>query len=99
MSDQHIRYGVIGTGMMGIEHIANILALDNTSVSAVADTDPGSREAGHAAAGSETSVYADHHQLLADPDVDAVVVATPNFTHIDVMRDVLATGKHVLCEK
>ncbi len=99
MSDEHIGYGIIGTGMMGIEHIENILALDHTSVVAIADTDPGSRDAGLAAAGPDVRAYADHHQLLEDDAVDAVVVVTPNITHIDVMRDVLATGKHVLCEK
>jgi myo-inositol 2-dehydrogenase/D-chiro-inositol 1-dehydrogenase len=35
-----IRYGVIGTGMMGIEHIQNILALDDCVVTAVADPEP-----------------------------------------------------------
>lgn len=97
--DLHIRYGVIGTGMMGVEHILNVLALDNTSVSAIADTDPGSRDAGLAAAGVGTTVYTDYRDLLADDTVDAVVVVTPNYTHIDVMKDVLATGKHVICEK
>lgn len=99
MTDQHVRYGIIGTGMMGIEHIENILALDGTSVAAIADTDPASRAAGEAAAGSDCTVYDDHRELLADPTIDAVVIVTPNFTHIDVMRDVIASGKHVLCEK
>ena len=99
MTDQHVRYGIIGTGMMGIEHIENILALDDTSVAAIADTDPTSRAAGATAAGSDCAVYDDHRDLLADPTIDAVVIVTPNFTHIDVMRDVIASGKHVLCEK
>lgn len=85
--------------MMGIEHIENILALDNTSVTAIADTDAGSRETGAAHAGPNCTAYDDYRDLLADETVDAVVVVTPNFTHIDVMRDVIASGKHVLCEK
>ncbi len=99
MQDREIRYGVIGTGMMGVEHIENIAVLEGARVTAVSDPDPGSREAGLAAVGGDCAVHVDHRQLLADPDVDAVVVASPNFTHIDVMRDVLETGKHVLCEK
>lgn len=99
MSELHIRYGVIGTGMMGVEHILNISALENTSVVAIADTDDASRQAGLEAAGSETTAYEDYRDLLADDDVDAVVVVTPNFTHINVMREVIASGKHVLCEK
>lgn len=98
MISEHIRYGIIGTGMMGIEHIENILALDNTSVTAIADTDAGSRETGAAHAGPNCTAYDDYRDLLADETVDAVVVVTPNFTHIDVMRDVIASGKHVLRE-
>lgn len=99
MTNQHIRYGIIGTGMMGIEHILNIAALDETSVVALADTNAASREDGLVAAGPGCTAYDDYRDLLADESVDAVVVVTPNFTHIDVMRDVLAAGKHVLCEK
>ena len=85
--------------MMGIEHIENILSLDDTSVTAIADTNAGSREAGAAHAGPDCAIYDDYRDLLADTNVDAVVVVTPNFTHIDVMKDVIASGKHVLCEK
>lgn len=99
MTNKHVRYGIIGTGMMGIEHIQNILALDDTSVVAAADTNEQSRADGLAAAGPECVIYTDHKDLLADSNVDAVVIVTPNFTHIDVMRDVIASGKHVLCEK
>lgn len=99
METKHIRYGIIGTGMMGIEHIENILALDNTSVAAIADTDPTSRENGATHGGPDCTVYERYEDLLADDLVDAVVVVTPNFTHIGVMRDVFASGKHVLCEK
>lgn len=98
MTHQHIRYGVIGTGMMGVEHILNILALDDTSVVAIADTDADQRAMGLEVAPGAT-VYEDYHDLLADDSVEAVVIVTPNFTHIDVMRDVIASGKHVLCEK
>ncbi len=99
MDSEHIRYGIIGTGMMGVEHIENILSLDNTSVTAIADTDAGSRRTGAAHAGPECAVYENYDDLLADPNVDAVVVVTPNFTHIEVMSKVVASGKHVLCEK
>ena len=99
MADTHIRYGVIGSGTIGVEHTLNVLALDDTSVTAIADTNEVSRAAGLEAAGPGTTVYTDYRDLLADDDVDAVVVVTPNFTHFDVMRDVFASGKHVLCEK
>ena len=97
-----IRYGVIGTGMMGVEHIENLAAVDGAVVTAIADTDEGSRNRGLAAcseAGWSPQVYADHQDMLSGDIVDAVVVATPNFTHVDVLSDVLHTDLHVLVEK
>ena len=46
-----------------------------------------------------SSCSSDHQDLLASGLCDAVVVASPNHTHIDVMRDALATDLHILCEK
>jgi len=94
-----IRYGVIGTGMMGIEHIQNIRALEGTVVSAVADTNPISLADGAGAAGAGVRAFADHLDLLDSGLCDAVVVATPNHTHIDIVADVLATTLHSLIEK
>jgi predicted dehydrogenase len=99
-----IRYGVIGTGMMGIEHIENILAIEGATVGAICDPDESSRRRGAQAArqnggGGDLAVFDDHRDLLDRGDVDAVVVVSPNNTHAAVMRDVLDAGVHVLCEK
>ncbi len=97
-----IRYGVIGTGMMGVEHIENILAIEGAAVTAIADPVEASRAQGLAAAapaGQSVSVYEDHRDLLASGEVDAVVVVSPNNTHVEVMSDVLEAGVHVMCEK
>ena len=68
-------------------------------MTAVADTDPGSLAAGQRAAGGEVRAFDDHRALLDSGLCDAVVVATPNHTHIDVVGDVLATDLHALVEK
>jgi len=94
-----IRYGVIGTGMMGVEHIANVAALEGAIVTAVADTNRASRAFGAAAAGDQVHAFADHGELLASGLCDAIVVATPNHTHVDIVADVLATDLHALIEK
>lgn len=94
-----IRYGVIGTGMMGVEHIQNIAALADATVTAVADPDADSRAAGAAAAGSDVAVFDDHRQLLDSGLCDAVVIASPNHTHVDVAADALRTDLHLLIEK
>ena len=92
-----IRYGIIGTGMMGQEHIRNVLALGDTEVSALADPNQEMREQAAALAGAVS--YSDHPSMLATGGLDALVVATPNHTHAHVLRDVLATDLPVLIEK
>ncbi len=46
-----------------------------------------------------TQTVKDYHEILADSSVDAVNIATPIFTHFEIARDVLLSGKHVLAEK
>ncbi len=93
------RYGVIGTGMMGVEHIENLIALPGAEVTAIADSDEKSRAHGLAAAGSGVEAFADHRDLLESGRCDAVVVATPNHTHAEILSHVLDTDLHVLIEK
>lgn len=95
----HVRYGVIGTGMMGVEHIENVRALDGAVVTALADTNANSRAMGAQAAGHQVEVFDDHRDLLASGACDAVVIATPNHTHVDVLPDALASDLHVMIEK
>ena len=97
---EFVRYGVIGTGMMGVEHIYNVVHLTGASVTAIADTNEGSRRIGQKAAElPDDAVFADYRDLLASGLCDAVVVASPNFTHAGILEDVLATDLHVLAEK
>jgi len=98
MSDV-IRYGVIGTGMMGFEHLRNLALVPGAQVTAIADPHEPSRRWGAATAGGGAQVYSDYRELLAKAPVDAVVIATPNHTHAGVLEDVFRTGKHVLVEK
>ncbi|MEM1377657.1 MAG: Gfo/Idh/MocA family oxidoreductase [Pseudomonadota bacterium] len=98
-----LRYAVIGTGMMGQEHIRNIALLDDAEIVAIADTDESMREQAKATAleggSSSTKDFSSHADLLASCEVDAFVVVTPNDTHHPIMRDILATGQPVLLEK
>ena len=115
-----IGYGVIGTGMMGVEHIHNINAIEGADVVAVSDptghslatgleaatgsrqtADGNGRAPGTEVASSSRTVsgFSDHRELLAHAAVDAVVIASPNFTHREILNDVLSAGVHVLIEK
>jgi myo-inositol 2-dehydrogenase/D-chiro-inositol 1-dehydrogenase len=94
-----IRYGIIGCGSMGREHIENIRALGGGIVTAVADPTAASRDAAAALLEGQVRLFEDHKDLLASGLCDAVVIASPNFTHIPVMRDALASDLHILVEK
>ena len=90
--------------MMGIEHIMNIAIIDGAEVTAIADPHEGSRNWALSTLKSSTgrddvAVFEDHRDLLASGKVDALVIATPNFTHAPVLEPVWETDLHVLCEK
>ncbi len=94
-----MRYGIIGSGMMGQEHIRNIALLDEARVVAVADPDDGMREAARALAGPDCKGFADPTGLLDTDLCDALVIATPNDTHFDLLKSALATDLPILIEK
>lgn len=99
-NDETIRYGIIGTGMMGCEHIRNLALLPGVEVTAIADPNERSRGwARLALAGRSVEEFEDPRELLRRAAVDAVVIATPNHTHYEVLRAVFETDKHVLVEK
>ena len=94
-----VTYGVIGVGMMGREHIANVNALPGARVVAVADPHEPSLDLACAEADHEVRRFADHRALLDAEVCDVVVVATPNMTHRAVLEDIWGRDVHVLVEK
>ncbi|MDX1690793.1 MAG: Gfo/Idh/MocA family oxidoreductase [Acidimicrobiia bacterium] len=95
-----VRYGIVGTGMMGREHIANLRHIDDARIVSIADPNEHSRRHAVAEGGLDgVAEFADHRDLVAAGGIDAVLVASPNDTHIDVLLDVLDAGINVLVEK
>jgi myo-inositol 2-dehydrogenase / D-chiro-inositol 1-dehydrogenase len=98
-----LRYGLIGTGMMGYEHINNLKLMPEAEIAGITDPVPQSIQLAQAFLGDglkdKVRVYPDRAAMLGDPAIDAVLISSPNFTHAEVLRDVIASGKHVLCEK
>jgi len=91
--------GVIGAGVMGAAHVRTIATdLEGAHVAAVSDVDP-ERAAAATRDGGGARVIQDPHALIADPAVDAVVVASYDATHEEFVLACLAAGKPVLCEK
>ena len=98
MANDLLNVGVIGAGIWGAQHAHVFSTLPNTRLVGVCDLD--GERAGALAAGHEvTSVFTDHRDMLAADGIDAVSVATPDFTHTPIILDALAADKHVLSEK
>jgi predicted dehydrogenase len=92
-----LRYGLIGAGMMGQEHVRFLNHLEGAAVTAVADPDPAMREQAALLAGAKA--FADHRALLAADLVDALIIASPNHTHHDILIDAMATDLPIMVEK
>ena len=87
--------------MMGCEHIRNLKKIPDVSIVAIADPNEESRKWAIKACEDKFKIrlYEDYKELLAEKDIDVIVVASPNFTHIEIMRELFKTDKHVLLEK
>lgn len=93
-----VRIGVIGAGRWGPNYVRNFSEAEGIEVVAVADP----REEALAAIGRRfpgLQLSADYGELVANPDIDGVVVATPATTHHEIGLACLQAGKHVLIEK
>ena len=90
--------GVIGYGYWGPNLVRNFSSLNDARVVAVADL---SRErlAQVSHLNPSIEVTTDFHEILSNPDIDAVAIATPVHTHYDLALQALRAGKHVWVEK
>lgn len=93
-----IRTAVIGTGFMGRVHLEALRRVENVDVVEIAATSQDKAKA--AAAGFNVlNATGDWQDVLRDPSIDAVHIATPNVSHFPIAKAALEAGKHVLCEK
>src|SRR5579864_1091849 len=99
-ANEQIQFGMIGTGSRGgnyllLKHLVN---MDNARCVALCDI---RQEALDKVKNipSKPKTFKDYKELLAQNDVDAVLVTTPLFEHFRITRDALMAGKHVFCEK
>lgn len=93
-----IHVGVIGLGSAGRKHLRHYKSLPGVEVVGIVDTDEHRRQA----VAQEFEVertYADYHQLLDDPRLQAISICTPPFLHRKIVVSAAERGVHVHCEK
>src|ERR1700685_1570222 len=93
-----VRFGLIGYGAWGRHHARAISECAESELAAIATRSPaGQAEAREKHPGAK--IFADYHELLAQPDIDVVDVVLPTDLHFEAGSAVLRAGKHLLLEK
>lgn len=92
------RVALIGTGSRGQYHIHMLRGIPHARLVALCDNYLPNLEAA-AALAPDALRYTDYRELLSNPDIDGVIIATPLGAHARITLDALSAGKHVFCEK
>ena len=95
---RQVRYAVIGASGMGRAHMQGLRDNKNTVLTAICDVNPKMLDECRELY-PDVRQYTDYRDLLASPDVDAVIIVVPDQQHREISVAALAAGKHVLCEK
>ncbi|MBM3783360.1 MAG: Gfo/Idh/MocA family oxidoreductase [Acidobacteria bacterium] len=98
-ANNQIQMAIIGTGGRGQYHIQHINGLDGGRLVAACDIFPTNLDKAVGISKDKPKGYKDYREILNRNDVDAVMIATPLYTHFPITRDALLAGKHVFCEK
>jgi len=93
-----LRFGVIGYGYWGPNIVRNLRSLEGCEVVGICDQTAAARKRIQAAHHG-ISVHSHADELIKSPDVDAVAVITPLWTHYELTKAALENGKHVFVEK
>lgn len=98
------KINVIGCGLNGNEHIHITLLEGRANIHGIFDVNPGSIKLAQKTfagfnTGQELVLYDSLEAACNDPTVDGLIIATPNYTHLEVLRVALESGKHILLEK
>ena len=96
---KNIGIAIIGCGGITLQnHLPGLALCAETRVVALCDTDAATLEKARAATGIAVT-STNYAEIVTRDEVDAVIIATPNFTHAPIALAAIAAGKHVLCEK
>ena len=98
-ANNQIGYGLIGTGGRGQYLLGQLAGVDNGRCLAICDIDDEAMKKGLLSTNQKPRLYKDYREMLAAKDIEAVLIATPVYTHYPILEDALRAGKHVFCEK
>ncbi len=102
-ANEDVRVAVIGFNSRGQGHISSLLGIKGVRIVALCDADKKVLERTAASLKKKNNLevkqYEDFRQCCADPDIDAITIATPNHSHVLIAMTGLANGKHVYVEK
>ncbi|WP_026969834.1 Gfo/Idh/MocA family oxidoreductase [Algoriphagus terrigena] len=98
-ANDKVRIGLIGGGIIGHYDTDAALTIDGVELVAVCDLYTGRLEYAREKYGKDIFTTRDYREVLARPDIDAVLVCTPDHWHQRIAIDAMKAGKHVYCEK
>jgi len=97
------KFNVIGTGIVGQEHISVTYLEGRATIHGIYDPNPRSvavaQEVQATWTDHELKVYNSLEAACNDPEVDGLIICTPNFTHLNVVKVAAQSGKHIMLEK
>jgi len=93
-----VKFGVIGYGYWGPNVVRNLQSISGAEVASVCDKSSASRKKAHKSC-PNVYVTADAMELINSPEIDAVAIITPVWTHFELAKAALSNGKHVFVEK
>jgi len=98
------KFNIIGSGMMGIEHLRVTYLEGRATIHGIYDPNPRSVAAAQGVLSQidpnlKLKVYDNLESACMDPEVDGLIISTPNFSHISVVREAVKSKKHILLEK
>ncbi len=95
---QKTNLGIIGVGGFGQFLIKSYKEMPEIKIEAISDTNPKLLKT-TAQQNKIKNYYLDYKELIKNPNLDVVVIATPPFLHFEMAQEAILAGKHVLCEK
>ena len=98
-ANDNVQIAIIGLGGMGTNDVESSLKVGGTKLVAVADVYDGRLTHAKETWGNDLFTTRHYEEVLARPDVDAVIIATPDHWHSRITIDALKAGKDVYCEK